>query len=92
MAIDSLKKPKINFPVRKVTQEGSLSELAHISDGELIELIINPLNLQPERHLIAKRQLEIYFNRLSSQPKMRALYLEKVRQLIQLEKNKGKKK
>jgi len=90
--MSSSEKSTFDFPTEEIIQEELLSELDHISDEKLMELIIKPLNLQPERLLIAKRQLQIYFNRLSSQPKMKVFYFKKIRQLFQLEKDKGVKK
>ncbi len=87
--MSSLKKSKINFPVREFIQKGSLSELNHISDEEFIQLIVKPLNLQPKRRIIAIRQLRIYFNKISSRPDMKLLYLRKIKELFQFEKGKG---
>ena len=86
--MSSLKKSKVNFPVREVMQEGSLSELGHISDEKLMELMLKPLNLQPKRRVIAIRQLRIYFHKISSRPDMRLLYFKKIKELFTFESEK----
>ena len=82
MATDNIEESTFDFPMKEIMQEELLLDLKDISDEKLIQLMIKPLNLQPERSVIAKRQLQIYFNKLSSQPKMKILYFYIMKELL----------
>ena len=58
-----------------------------VSDNELIQLILNPLKLDPKKFGRASRQLKYYFAQIDSHPNMRLLYISKIKDLIEYEKN-----
>ena len=61
-----------------------------ISDEIIINSIIRVI--KPRRRAIAERQIRHHINKIVSHPDMRSSYIEKIKQLIQLEKEKVKKK
>jgi len=61
-----------------------------ISDEIIINSIIRVI--KPRRRAIAERQIRHHINKIVSHPGMRSSYIEKIKQLIQLEKEKVKKK
>lgn len=62
-------------------------QIDEIFSDKLIQLIVREFH--PNRRGIASRQLRTYFNRISSHPQMRVEYINKIKQLIQLEKSRG---
>ncbi|MFW9873229.1 MAG: hypothetical protein ACFFG0_09020 [Candidatus Thorarchaeota archaeon] len=74
---------KFNFPL----QDLSKRDINALSEDHLINVIVREFH--PNRRRIASGQLKFYFNQISSHPHMKSVYIEKMKQLIQVEKIRG---